>query len=36
MKSDIILVLVDYEVFLSLDFDQLKEKIVIDTKGFIN
>ncbi|BCD26149.1 UDP-N-acetyl-D-mannosamine dehydrogenase [Bacillus cereus] len=36
MKSDIILVLVDHEVFLSLDFDQLKEKIVIDTKGFIN
>ncbi|HDR7666764.1 UDP-N-acetyl-D-mannosamine dehydrogenase [Bacillus wiedmannii] len=34
-KSDIILVLVDHEVFSSIDFDQLKEKVVIDTKGFI-
>ncbi|MFF1991523.1 UDP-N-acetyl-D-mannosamine dehydrogenase [Bacillus mycoides] len=34
-KSDIILVLVDHEIFGSIDFDQLKEKVVIDTKGFI-
>ncbi|HFK1545766.1 TPA: UDP-N-acetyl-D-mannosamine dehydrogenase [Bacillus albus] len=34
-KSDIILVLVDHEVFSSIDFDQLKEKVVIDTKGCI-
>ncbi len=35
LKSDIILVLVDHEIFGSIDFDQLKEKVVIDTKGFI-
>ncbi|MCR6784755.1 MULTISPECIES: UDP-N-acetyl-D-mannosamine dehydrogenase [Bacillus cereus group] len=35
MQSDIILVLVDHEIFGSIDFDQLKEKVVIDTKGFI-
>ncbi|HHP5737875.1 UDP-N-acetyl-D-mannosamine dehydrogenase [Bacillus paranthracis] len=35
-KSDIILVLVDHEIFSSIDFEKLKEKVVIDTKGFIN
>ncbi|MDC2866204.1 UDP-N-acetyl-D-mannosamine dehydrogenase [Bacillus sp. BP-3] len=34
-KADIILVLVDHEIFSAIDFDQLKEKVVIDTKGFI-
>lgn len=34
-KSDIVLVLVDHEIFNSIAFDQFKEKVVIDTKGFI-
>lgn len=34
-KSDIILVLVDHEIFSAIDFEKLKEKVVIDTKGFI-
>ncbi|MCC6077602.1 UDP-N-acetyl-D-mannosamine dehydrogenase [Bacillus cereus] len=33
--ADILLVLVDHEIFNLIDFNQLKEKVVIDTKGFI-
>ncbi|MEC3481816.1 UDP binding domain-containing protein, partial [Bacillus cereus] len=33
--ADIIVVLVDHEVFYSIDKNILKEKIVIDTRGII-
>ncbi|WP_199662853.1 UDP-N-acetyl-D-mannosamine dehydrogenase [Bacillus cereus group sp. N28] len=35
-KSDIILLLVDHDVFKAIDKNMLKEKIVIDTRGFMD
>ncbi|MHA0857845.1 UDP-N-acetyl-D-mannosamine dehydrogenase [Paenibacillus sp. CMAA1364] len=35
-KSDIVLLLVNHEVFQEIDRNLLKEKIVIDTRGFFN
>ncbi|MFC7678315.1 UDP-N-acetyl-D-mannosamine dehydrogenase [Paenibacillus sp. GCM10028914] len=35
-KSDIVLLLVNHNVFQSIDRNLLKEKIVIDTRGFFN
>lgn len=34
-ESDVILLLVDHKEFATLKLDSLKEKIIIDTKGFI-
>ncbi|OAB39971.1 UDP-N-acetyl-D-mannosaminuronic acid dehydrogenase [Paenibacillus macquariensis subsp. defensor] len=35
-KSDIVLLLVNHDVFHDIDLNLLKEKIVIDTRGFFN
>ncbi|WP_438349867.1 UDP-N-acetyl-D-mannosamine dehydrogenase [Paenibacillus sp. FA6] len=35
-KSDIVLLLVNHDVFKDIDSNLLKEKIVIDTRGFFN
>ncbi|MFF2877749.1 UDP-N-acetyl-D-mannosamine dehydrogenase [Gottfriedia sp. NPDC057991] len=34
-KADIIVMLVDHDVFKTIDKNKLKEKIIIDTRGFI-
>lgn len=36
LKSDIILILVDHDVFKEIDYSKLQEKIVIDTRGIFN
>ncbi|HDX9659037.1 TPA: UDP-N-acetyl-D-mannosamine dehydrogenase [Bacillus toyonensis] len=36
LKSDIILILVDHDIFKEIDYSKLQEKIVIDTRGIFN